>query len=98
MFSVSQLAAVSPDATFIDRDDGDLERDACKLSTPCYLFHHNAKRLSFPLPLPAKGRTTIIVLLQNRNPCAFFQIEYAKISQKLDSTHGGYACFGVTTK
>ena len=40
MFSVSQLAAFFPNTTFIDRDDGDLERNACKLRTPCYPFHH----------------------------------------------------------
>ena len=38
------LAAFSPHAIFMDRDGGDLERererDACKLSTPYYSFHH----------------------------------------------------------
>ena len=44
MFNVSQLAAFSSDAIFLDRDDGDLEKDVwCvyKVSIPCYSFHHD---------------------------------------------------------
>lgn len=37
-----KMSAFSSDATFIDRDGGDLERNACELSTPCYPFYHGS--------------------------------------------------------
>ena len=42
---VFQVAVFSPDATFIDRDGGDLERDACKMNTPYYPFHREWESL-----------------------------------------------------
>ena len=43
MFSILQLADFSSDATFIDKDGRNLEKDACKLSTPCYSFHYESE-------------------------------------------------------
>jgi len=83
MFSVSQLAVFSPHATFIDRDGG--ERDACKLSIPCYPFHHGFHHQQLPMILSvhmfSKAYAYYFLMREDRNP------DLSSVSEHIHSEH-----------